>query len=60
MSTTLQTIIVAIIIIAAVGWSIKRIFFTPSCSCGCEKECKEDSNGSKCEGCPLMNQCNKK
>jgi hypothetical protein len=31
----METIIIAVIILAAVGFSVYKIFFRPSCSCGC-------------------------
>jgi DNA-binding XRE family transcriptional regulator len=36
---TMEKIIVAVIIIAALGITIYKIFFKPACSCGCSK-CK--------------------
>ena len=32
-----QTIIVAVIILAAVALTIYRVFLKPACSCGCSK-----------------------
>ena len=54
MSEDLQTIIVVLIIIAAVAWSIKRIFFTKRKSCcgsviGGKNE--KNKNCDSCEGC---------
>lgn len=54
MSEDLQTVIVVLIIIAAVAWSIKRIFFTKRKSCcgsviGGKNE--KNKNCESCEGC---------
>ncbi len=59
---TIQTILVVIIVTAAVAWSIKRIFFdtTGGCDCGCGDgtcACKDKKN---CKGCQLAEQCSKK
>ncbi|MDR1873192.1 MAG: hypothetical protein LBS60_14940 [Deltaproteobacteria bacterium] len=41
----MQTVIVAIILVAAAGITVYRIFFRPSCGCGC--------GGKKKNGRPL-------
>lgn len=61
-NSTVQTILVAIILLAAIAWSIKRIFFDTKggCDCGCvdgECSCGIEKN---CSGCQLKAQCTKK
>ena len=46
----METIIVAVIILAAFGVTIYKVFFKPSCSCGCSK-CKP--KGDEAEYDPL-------
>ncbi len=59
MNETIQYIIVAIIVLAAVAWSVKRIFFTNSCGCGEKNGCDEccTATDGQCGDCPLMNTC---
>ncbi len=51
MNETMQTIVVAVIIVAAVAWSVRRMLKSNKggCGCGCGSSCKCGDHG--CEGC---------
>ncbi|MBO7428228.1 MAG: FeoB-associated Cys-rich membrane protein [Paludibacteraceae bacterium] len=51
MNETMQTIVVAVIIVAAVAWSVRRVLKSNKggCGCGCGSSCKCGDHG--CEGC---------
>lgn len=51
MNETMQTIVVAVIIVAAVAWSVRRALRSNrgGCGCGCGSSCKCGDHG--CEGC---------
>lgn len=57
MSEDLQTIIVVLIIIAAVAWSIKRIFFTKRKSCCGSVIGGKNEKNKKCESCEGCEGC---
>ena len=49
MNETMQTIVVAVIIVAAVAWSVRRMLKSNKGGCGCGSSCKCGDHG--CEGC---------
>lgn len=55
MDETMQTIVVAVIIVAAVAWSVRRVLKSNKggCGCGCGCNCGSDGkcDGQGCEGC---------
>ncbi len=57
MSEDLQTIIVVLIIIAAVAWSIKRIFITKRKSCCGSVIGGKNEKNKKCESCEGCEGC---
>ena len=50
MNETLQTVVVAVIIVVAVAWSVRRALRSNrgGCGCGCGSSCKCGGHG--CEG----------
>lgn len=61
MNDTAQHIIVGLIVLSAIVWTIKKIFFSRNeknrCE-GCEKITGKPLSG--CQGCPLSDKCDKK
>ncbi|MBO7608369.1 MAG: hypothetical protein J6T28_12265 [Paludibacteraceae bacterium] len=58
MNETMQTIVVAVIIVAAVAWSVRRVLKSNKGGCGCGCGCDCGSAG-KCgdHGCEGCHQC---
>lgn len=52
MNETMQTIVVAVIIVAAVAWSVRRMLKSNKGGCGCGCNCGSDGkcDGQGCEG----------
>ena len=59
-NSTIQTILVVIIVTSAVVWSVKRIFFDDKGGCGCGDGACTCEDDKKCKGCQLAEQCSKK
>ena len=58
MGEVAQSIIVTIILVLAIAWTVKRLFFTQGKSCGCGKEdCGAPHSKKNCAGCPLEGKC---
>ncbi|MDR2352455.1 MAG: hypothetical protein LBF22_04705 [Deltaproteobacteria bacterium] len=49
----MEKIIVALIVIAALGFTFYKIFVRPSCSCGCGGKRKKGEKDSSLPNCPL-------
>ncbi len=61
MSEKLQTIIVFFVIMAAVAWSIKQIFFSKKKSCcGSVIGEKKNATTNKCKQCEICKECEMK